>query len=371
MTDIKAKIEDFVKSYGERIFQSENEIEYWRTLIACLREENFLENRDIEIIEEFLMYEENSFFSKKRVLTESEKGAFLVGILPKLLQTERIFQEKDHVIYTGLDIKLREANIEGNAETFFADVRKYYILFEMYKNKYNILKEKLEFQVQYKQYGKQFGLPGEYYCYSPIMEINIGNIPSVTLLKKKPDDLCNKVEYNYDKNGSLIISNEYGSEGKLYSCEFLLYAGKWLMNLCYDNKEKIGYIALRKYEKGVVLEYERVCLTCCRYSVKGLCSRINKERYKYSEDGVLKTAVEEEYMFPMLDERTGRNISGILRRTEMSFERNKEGIIGEWRQEFAGDKARYEPGYFKLNKRERKITKKDRGRWRRPNYFVE
>lgn len=80
----------------------------------------------------------------------------------------------------------------------------------MYKHKYDILKGKMDSRVLYKKYGKQFGLPGEYYCYSPIMEINIGNIPPVTLLKKKPEDLCEKVEHSYDENGCLILCNEYG-----------------------------------------------------------------------------------------------------------------------------------------------------------------
>lgn len=216
MIEIRVKIEDFLKNYGDRIFETKNEVEYWRTVIAYLHEENFIENRDIEILKTFLLQEENHLFSEERVLSEPEKGAFLIAILAKILALETAFQEKDYIDYGERHRKFKEdkekAGIDETKyiDAYFAESKKYYVLSEMYKHKYDILKGKMDSRVLYKKYGKQFGLPGEYYCYSPIMEINIGNIPPVTLLKKKPEDLCEKVEHSYDENGCLILCNEYG-----------------------------------------------------------------------------------------------------------------------------------------------------------------
>ncbi len=98
---------------------------------------------------------------------------------------------------------------EKYIEKCFMDVRKYYVLYEMYQDKYDILYKTLEQKTKFRKYGKHCVFPGGHYCHSPIEDLIVSNVRKTGLTKKRPDDLSDKVEYDYDGEGRLIMYKHY------------------------------------------------------------------------------------------------------------------------------------------------------------------
>ncbi len=352
------KILDFIKTYRSVIINTKSETEYWKMLIWCLFKAKYLEQEDAELLVCFLMDDENKIFLEDESLTPYRKDATMVRLLEEMLEAERIFQNKEHADHKN--------------SRFFADARKYYILYEMYQDKYYLLKGIIEAQVRYKRYGKSSVLHGGHHNYRPIADLMYSNVQMVGFFKERPEKLKDTVEYDYDKQGNLIIYKALREGKGVYDDEFGLMTGDWILNLCFSEDGILEGITLRTFEKDLIIKYEYVRMLYWLYPVWVSCRTVYQESYRYDEKEILAEATYDEYRFPESNPLSGEIHPGRLRRSEMKFESDEEECLkGYWVQDFDENGAKNQPGYCELSERKRKLTKKTRGRWRRPNYFVE
>lgn len=368
------RIKMFMEKYC-KLPDTNNGMEYWKTMVEYLKEENFLDEENLEILRECLSYDDEGIFSE---MHEDNGETKICYILERLIESERVYQEKDQTDYgENHRIHLERRKEKGHADpseekyirNFFGRAKKFYVLSGIFMDKYDWLFESFERRIKYRNYGKSSALPGNHYCYSAIIDIVCTNTQRVGLTKREPDEFRDIIEYDYDGNGRLIMQKWFCVGPEI---EFLLYAGDWLISIVYNIGKNIERIVLRKYGNDLISEYELAELAGWVYPVSGMCSRMEWEKYQYSGDGLIRKAIEEYYSFPIIGQLEERNIAEFLTRDIISFITDQDGCICACKMDiFDGDKLRHSGSYGKLSERKRKSTKKTKGRWRRPNYYVK
>lgn len=368
------RIKMFMEKYC-KLPDTNNGMEYWKTMVEYLKEENFLDEENLEILRECLSYDDEGIFSE---MHEDNGETKICYILERLIESERVYQEKDQTDYgENHRIHLERRKEKGHADpseekyirNFFGRAKKFYVLSGIFMDQYERLFKNFEKRIKYRNYGKPSVLPGNHYCYSAIMDIVCSNTQRAGLTKREPEEFRDIIEYDYDENGRLIMQKWFDLDPEI---EFLLYAGDWLISIVYDIRKNIQKIVLRKYENDLISEYELSMLGEWSYPVSGMCRRMNWEKYQYSGDGLIRKAIEEYYSFPIIGQLEERNIAEFLTRDIISFITDQDGCICACKMDiFDGDKLRHSGSYGKLSERKRKSTKKTKGRWRRPNYYVK
>lgn len=393
--DSGVMLEILIEKYTLKIQNTKNEKEYWITVLECLNEEGYLSSVDVATIKTLLAEEEYEIFGIEKDITVTAKEKLLRNILETFVKLEYIFQR---IPYTKYELELHKEYLEKNWEydktrvrEVFKDIRKYYVLAEMFNAKYRFLKEIVESNIEYRKYSGNSDFLGGHYCQSPIIDLIISNVHKVGLKKQRPETMEGKIEYGYDKDGRLImykkyrsyykkdgkriIYKEYYSDEDLDYSDFLIYFQEWVLDVTYqkdndDNEMHIELISLRRFDKELICYYEYADRVIWDYHIDRFFGEIHRELYKYSENEILETAIEQNYYFPLIDDPKGDNSPGLFTREIMEFESDNECIVAYKRRVFVGGRMRGLPGYRKLSERQRKSTKKTKVRWRRPNYFM-
>ena len=367
-------IEYFLNQYKNVIFQAGNEAECWKVIIGALQAEDYIDQKDLDFLWELLLEEDCEIISDKHPMTNESKESTVMETLRQLLAAREDYQKavlmeaEEHGKDTRISTMEKEVYHFHEEETvipFFENTRKYHVLFNMYKGKYDRLWNSFKDKVQYRKYSKDSSLAGDHYCYSPIEDLLYSNVQRPGLSKKEPEDIMGWVEYDYDADGRLIMQKHYAS---VSSIEFLLYTGEWIINLKYAVNKRLRKIILRKYEGDRILRYERASIIEMQPPLPEMCYNFWQEIYQYSEQERLEKAVTEDFYF------WGRNEFPPVQLTKevIIFKCDEEGCLTAFLSQIYDNKVvgRRPPCWMEVSERKRKSTKKTRGRWRRPNYFV-
>lgn len=292
--------------------------------------------------------------------------------------------EADHVMTGELLEKYRRIkerwgkNVEKYINENYETARIYLIFSKVFHGLGKNLIDILEQQVCYKKYGKYGTLDGNYYCQSPVKDLVISNVSRGALYKRMPKDMENKAEYDYDKDGRLILYKWLIGARAASFTEVLLYGETEIIHIRYGNmKGDIQMISIQDYQKDNIKSYEKA------HFIEGHIYDLEKESYEYG-DGFLRSVWSEECSFP-------KRVRGG--RINYIFEKDEEGyLIGYRQKDYCGDGEidsllnYYETNDMEVNKEEyealkdqvmllpekkRKDTGRNAVRWRRPNYFLE
>lgn len=261
-------------------------------------------------------------------------------------------------------------NEEGYKDEFYKKAKKYIVFYYMLAEKCKVIGDNFEKKVCYKRYGKH-STNGNYYNESVIRDLVVSNVSRGSLYKRTPKSLCNKAEYEYREDGALIIYKWYAETGEEYFTEVYFQSEDCIYSFRYDRAGGLNEVGIRKYEKEKIIhsEYARIHVWD---SI--LCHEIHSEPYRYFNNELCE-AFWEEYQFPFYVAGWDKQMRGFLTRRQYIFESDEHGYLkGYFVKEWWGDRIKENSGnkvLLLLSDKKRKDTRKDAGRWRRPNYFVE
>lgn len=261
---------------------------------------------------------------------------------------------------------LAKREYENYVEGFTERAGMYLTLKQMYEDKQEELRGVYERRVHYRKYGKSIAMFGGFYCPSAIEDLVVSNVNKGKLYKNAPLSLTGKVEYDYDKNGQLIMSKWYKDNKKVRAIEFFIYCTKSVIRVYYNcgaEKDNLADIVWQVYENELLTSCERV-----EFEMEGNIIETYVEKYKYSEN-ILKECWRENYQFDIEDEPL------FLPKEQYLFEADDDGKISSYcYKQWWGDMERNDSGehvWQFISEKKRMSTEKKAGRWRRPNYFIE
>lgn len=387
---IKENVEESMREYGNKIKKQCTYEEYWNILNNCFFEDDFIDEASQNIIKSLLSDKLFCESLAEETITDIDKEIYLRELLEQIYDLERLFCERENIrkrIIPSSSYILRKyySKIERESvnevlyiKDFYKKVRKHLIVQEIYKDKYEVLNKEIEKKIFYKRYGHKMTLEGSYYCASPITDLTISNVKRGSLLKRKPKDMSNKMEYAYDKDGRLLRCIWYINEETIHKCEFLLYTDNWVWNIGYDIGKKIEpeYTILRRYFDEKIQEYERVSrIGWYGDYYRGFLGEMHKEKYQYSDKNILEIGREETYVFPRVRRNEKDNwfeeTMDSIERLKYEFSCNEEGYLTEIiRKRYLGERL-WDSASWDIQKTKIKSTGKNASRWRKPDYFEE
>lgn len=330
-------------------------------------------------ISELLNYETIPSFSEETMKEEA---------LSRLRSLREIYEAKDIVDSTlaeeilgtyGMLKKRWGVNVEKYVKEIYEKMEPHVILNVMFCDVGKSLSVLLENRICYRKYGKYGSLEGGFHCQSPIKDLVISNVSRGTLYKRTPKDMKNKAEYDYDKNGRLILYKWHLNENDTYFTEMLLYGKNDILHIRYERlhiENKIQMISMQSYQEEYITSYEET--NYIGVKIYG----IETEAYSY-KDGLLNTAWQETCSYPKFQDAGHRHVYFFEKDNEdyLCGYRSKafwgdgevDGYVG-WCERWGKviDKKEHEEyqNYVEvLPDKKRRDTGRDAGRWRRPNCF--
>lgn len=384
----KKHIGIFLEKYSESIQAAASEKEYWYFICECLFNEKIIDEESCDIIKNLLSESALSVYISQRIMDVNEKEKKLKKLLDKIYDTARLGRERKHVNercakrdassrFFLMFTKIYGENADKFVDVFYKEVIKHLIIVSICEDKYKLLKEMLEEACYYRRYGNKMTLEGGYYCQSATRDLTIGNVKRGRIVKKKPQNLSDKVEYIYDEKGNLLAYRWYVEDEKLYACNFLLYANEFVIDVEYSRKSTfIETTCVRKYVNDRIKLLEMVYHELENdYFYVGYLYKMIREEYIYSTEDVLNKCVEEVYDFPRIHQYYGesrgyKESHDILNRSEhVFFKDDDERLTGCLSRRLVGENA-IRSWNCEFSESKKKITGKESGRWKRPNCFV-
>ncbi|MDC7290465.1 hypothetical protein NXH76_21995 [Blautia schinkii] len=355
----------------ERLRYSQCYTDYWKNISLYFYHRNLLNEECFLTLIEILSSEmaEEVFKVLEYDIKDPKKS--IAALEESFCRLEDMFSRRNSYWHKSPEVMsiVQEfgVNEEKYIDKFFEAAPLYLVLYQMFKDNYDTLYSRLESEKLYQRFGKRTLAFGDYYCISPIYDLVVSNVYRGKLYKREPKDLAGKIEYDYARDGCLLVRMWYSEIDYLYSIEFFIYTETKIIRVEYDKGgARLKGITLQTYEGELISSMGHAL-----FYFGQVVTEMWFENYIYT-DSIMKEGWEQHYRFPGRPDQDKEFLSA---RRQYVFEWDSDDLIcGYWYKEWCGDgplTKHWSQNILKLSDKKRKDTGKDAGRWRRPNYFRE